>query len=61
MDWVILTDELLARVEMLAAEKRDAATSIAIKPRNIPKRPHETHHGVAAQLRNFASYFNRSS
>jgi len=61
MDWVLLTDEILARVEMLAAEEHEAATSTPINHSRMPERPHETHHGITAQLRNFASHFNRRS
>src|SRR5215475_7436510 len=61
MDWVLPTDEILARVEMLAAEEHEAATSTPISHGRMPDRPHETHHGIAAQLRTFVSYFNRHS
>ena len=61
MDWVLPTDEILARVEMLAAKEHEAATSTPINHGRMPQHPHETHHGIAAQLRNFASYFNRHS
>jgi hypothetical protein len=59
MDWVLPTDEILARVEMLAAKEHEPATSTPINHGRMPERPHETHHGIAAQLRNFASYVNR--
>src|ERR1051325_4568840 len=61
MDWVIPTDEVLARVETLAAKEHEAATSTPISHGRMPQRPHETRHGIAAQLRNFASYFNRDT
>jgi hypothetical protein len=55
------TDEILARVEMLAAKEHKAATSTPINHGRMPERPHETHHSIAAQLRTFVSYFNRHS
>ena len=61
MDWVLPTDEILARVEMLAGKEHEAATSTPTNHGRMPKRPHETHHGIAAQLRNFASHFSRHS
>ena len=61
MDWVLPTNEILARVEMLAAKKHEAATSTPINHGRMPDRPHETNHGIAAQLRTFVSYFNRHS
>src|SRR5215475_15728962 len=61
MDWVLPTDEILARVEMLAAEEHEAATSIPINHGRMPKRQHETLHGIVVQLRNFASHFSRHS
>ena len=61
MDWVLPTDEILARVEMLGANEPEAAASTPINHGRMPQRPHETHHGIAAQLRNFASYFNSRS
>jgi hypothetical protein len=61
VDWALPTEEILARAEMLAAKEHEAATSTPINHGRMPERPRETHHGVAAQLRNFASYFNRHS
>ena len=61
IDWMPPTDEILARVEMLAAKEHKAATSTPINHGRMPDRPHETHHSIAAQLRTFVSYFNRHS
>ena len=61
IDWMPPTDEILARVEMLAAKEHEAATSTRINHGRMPNRRHETHHGIAAQLRTFVSYFNRHS
>jgi hypothetical protein len=59
MDWVLPTDEMLARVEILAAEEHKAATRTRVNHGRMPNRRRETHHGIAMQLRNFASYFSR--
>ena len=61
MDWVLPTDEILARIKMLAAKQHEAGASKPVDHGKKPQGPHETHHGIAAQLRNFASYFNRHS
>jgi hypothetical protein len=61
IDWMLPTDEILARVEMLAAKEHEAATSTRINHGKMRNRRHETHHGIAAQLRTFVSYFNRHS
>jgi hypothetical protein len=58
MDWVLPTDEILARVEMMAAEERETAvptpTNHGIEGIERPKR---AHHGIASRLRNFAFHF----
>jgi hypothetical protein len=54
MDWVILTDEILARAEILAAQEHEAATSRPII--HSITRAQKTQRGIASQLRNFASY-----
>jgi hypothetical protein len=61
VDWMLLTDEILARVKMVATQEHEAATSTPIEHGRMPQRPHETHHRIAMQLRNFVSYFNRHS
>jgi hypothetical protein len=61
MDWALPTDEILGRVEMLAAKEHEAATSTRINHGKMPNRRHETHHGIAGQLRTFVSYFDRHS
>ena len=61
MDWMLPTDEVLAKVETLAAKEHEAATSTPINHGRMPQRPHESHHGIGAQLRAFVSYFNRHS
>ena len=62
MDWVILTDEILARAEILATEELGkAATPRPVNYGRTPQPPHKTHHGIASQLLNFASHFKRGS
>ena len=61
IDWMLPTDEILSRLEMLAAKEHEAATSTPINHGRMPERPDETHHGIGALLRNFVSYFNRHS
>jgi len=46
---------------MLAAKEHEAATSTPIDHDRMPDRPHEKHHGIAAQLRTFVSHFNQHS
>ena len=61
IDWMLPTDEILTRVETLAAKEQEGATSTPINHGRMPNQRHETHHGIAAQLRTFVSYFNRHS
>jgi hypothetical protein len=61
MDWMLPTDEILASVKMVAAKEHEAATATRINHGRRPKRRHETHQRIAAQLRTFVSYFNRHS
>jgi len=58
MDWVLPTDEILARVEMMAAEERNTAVPTPPNHGNGgPERPKRAHHGIASRLRNFAFHF----
>jgi hypothetical protein len=61
IDWMLPTDEILASCQHFHSKEHEAATSTPINHGRMPERPHETHHRIAAQLRNFASYFNRHS
>jgi hypothetical protein len=62
MDWVLPTDEILARVERMVAEEREAAVT---NPVSRGDAEHECgdggYNGIAARLRNFAFHFKRSS
>ena len=64
MDWVLPTDEILARVEKLVEEERKAS---ALKPaavtigngKAVPS--HKTHHDLMSRLLKFALPFKRYS
>ena len=62
LDWMLPTDEILAKIKMVPAKEHETAASTRINHGEIPKaRPRETHHRIAAQLRTFVSYFNHHS
>jgi hypothetical protein len=62
MDWVMPTDEILAKVEKMVAEEREAAVTT---PGSRGNGGHELsnggHNGIASRLREFAFYFKRRS
>lgn len=62
MDWVLPTDEILAKVEMMVAEEREAA---ALSPVSRGNPGHECgdggHNGIASRLRKLAFHFKRGS
>jgi len=64
MDWVLLTDEILAKVEKMAAEEREAS---ALKPAAVTigkgktVRTDKTHDDVMSRLLKFALPFKRHS
>ena len=60
MDWVLPTDEIIARVEMLAAEERKAAAPSPMNHNNGRlERPERPHNDIAS--RKFAFHFKRSA
>jgi hypothetical protein len=62
MDWVMPTDEILAKVERMAAEECEAAARSASIPTNgASERPDKEHSSMASRLRKFAFLFKRSS
>jgi hypothetical protein len=62
MDWVLATDEILARVEMMVAEERKTAVPTPTDHGDGgPERPKRAHHGIASRLRNFAFHFKGAS
>jgi len=62
MDWVLPTDEILANVEMKAAqEHKAAAPTPASRVKGAPDRADRSHDGVASRLRKFAFHFARGA
>jgi hypothetical protein len=62
MDWVLPTDEILARVEKLAAQEREAAVpSTVIHGNQEHERGNGGHNSIASRLREFAFLFKRRS
>jgi len=62
MDWVLPTDEILARVEMMAAEERKTAAPAPTNHGNgEPERPKTAHNGIASRLLSFAFHLKRAS
>ena len=63
MDWVMPTDEILAKVEeRMAAEEREAAArSAPIRTNRARERPDNEHSSVASRLRKFAFLFKHTS
>ena len=62
MDWVLPTDEIIAKVEMMAAEERKTAASTPANHGNgRPERPQTAHDGIASRLRSFAFHLKRAS
>ena len=62
IDWVLPTDEIIAKVEMLAAEERKASLSRAPARRNgVPAQPKHEQHSITSRLRNFASHLTHHS
>jgi hypothetical protein len=61
MDWVLPTEEIITKVEMMAAEERKTAVPT---PANHGNGGHEHsnrgHDGIAARLRKFAFHFKRA-
>lgn len=62
MDWVLPTDEIIAKVEMLAAEERKAAAPSLMNHNNGRlERPERPHNDIASRWRKFAFHFKRSA
>ena len=60
MDWVLPTDEILARVEKLAAQEREAAVRITVTQDNQGhQRGDGGHKSIGSRLREFAFPFKR--
>lgn len=62
MDWVLPTDEIIAKVETMAAEERKAAELPPINHNNGElERPKRPHNDIASRWRKFAFHFKRSA
>ena len=62
MDWVLPTDEIIAKVEVLAAEERKAAVPAPMNRNNGRlERPEKPHNDIASRWRKFAFLFRRSA
>jgi hypothetical protein len=62
MDWVLLTDEIIARVEMMAAEERKAAAPSPMNHNNGRlERPERLYNDIASRWRKFAFHFKRTA
>jgi hypothetical protein len=59
MDWVLPTDEIIAKVEMMAAEeRRKASPSVPVNGHNAGHvHDNKSHNGIGSQLRKFALHF----
>jgi hypothetical protein len=61
-DWVLPTDEIIAKVEMLAAEECKAALPAPMNHNDgRPEAPKRSHNDIASRWRKFAFYFKRSA
>jgi hypothetical protein len=62
MDWVLPTDEILAKVERMVAEEREASLPRPVaRGYGAHERGYSGHNGVASRLREFASHFKPRS
>jgi len=59
MDWVLPTDEILAKVERMVAEEREAAIPSPVTRGNGGHGCDSGHSGIASRLREFAFHFKR--
>src|SRR4029077_19594585 len=62
MDWGLPTDEILAKVERMVAEEREAAVTTPVSRGNGGHEPiNGGQNGIASRLREFAFHFKRRS
>jgi hypothetical protein len=62
MDWVLPTDEILAKVERMVAEEREAAVTTSVSRSNGAREPRNGgHNGIVSRLREFAFHFKGRS
>jgi hypothetical protein len=62
MDWVLPTDEILAKVEKMVAAEREASVPSPVTQSNVEdERGDIGSNGIAGRLREFAVHFRRRS
>ena len=62
MDWVLPTEEIIAKFEMMAAEERKAAELRPVARANgMPEPPKTEPNGIASRFRKFAFHFKHAS
>jgi hypothetical protein len=62
MDWVLPTDEILAKVEMMAVEQRKASVTSSVNHGDGSASPDNSgHNGIAWRLRKLAFHFKCGS
>jgi hypothetical protein len=62
MDWVLPTDEILAKVEKMIAEERKASVTSLVSHRVGGASPESSgYNGIASHLRKFTFHFKRRS
>src|ERR1700752_4189455 len=62
MDWVLPTDEILAKVERMVEEEREAAVTTSVSRCNGGREPSNGgHNGIVSRLREFAFHFKGRS
>jgi hypothetical protein len=62
MDWVLPTDEILAKVEMMAAQEHKAAAPMpASRVNGGPERADRSRSGIASRLRKLGFHFGRGA
>jgi hypothetical protein len=62
MDWMLPTDEILAKVERMAAEERQTTLPVPANYGKVrPEAAKRAHDGIASRLRRFAFHFKHAS
>jgi hypothetical protein len=62
MDWVLPTDEILAKVERMVEKEREAAVMTPVsRGHDGHERSNSGHNGIASRLREFAFHFKGRS
>ena len=62
MDWVLPTDEILAKVERMVAKEREAAASRpTVTSNGVPQHTHKAPDSMTSRLRKLAFHFTRGA